>query len=63
MIWNYDKFSKQNAQFDKIYTLEICIFIQQWITQNMWYIESATCIFNNKLKNWMYLYPKETEVD
>jgi hypothetical protein len=29
---------------------EIFIFIQQWLAQNMWYIEAVICIFNNKLQ-------------
>ncbi len=30
---------------------EKSIFIQQWLTQNMWYIGATICIFNNKLQN------------
>jgi hypothetical protein len=26
------------------------IFIQQWLTQNMWSIGATICIFNNKLQ-------------
>jgi hypothetical protein len=27
------------------------IFIQQWLTQNIYYIETTICIFINKLQN------------
>ncbi len=26
------------------------IFIQQWLTQKMWYVKATICIFNNKLQ-------------
>jgi hypothetical protein len=29
---------------------EIFIFIQKWLTQNMWSIGENICIFNNKLQ-------------
>jgi len=29
---------------------EIFIFIQQWLTQNMWFIGTIICIFNIKLQ-------------
>jgi hypothetical protein len=29
---------------------ESFIFIQQWIVQNIWYIGTTICIFNNKLQ-------------
>jgi hypothetical protein len=45
MIQNYDKFSKWNAKFAHF---EKFIFIQQWLTQNMWYIEANIWIFNNE---------------
>jgi hypothetical protein len=48
MIQNYDKFSRWNA---KSTHFKIFIFIQQWYTQNMWYIRATICIFNNKLQN------------
>jgi len=32
------------THFDKF------IFIQQWLTQNMWSIAEILCIFNNKLQ-------------
>jgi len=31
--------------------LKKIILIQQWLTQNMWYIGATICIFNNKLQN------------
>ncbi len=51
MIQNYDKFWKWNAKFGKIYTLLKIIFIQKWLTKNIWSIGVAICIFNNKLQN------------
>jgi hypothetical protein len=33
MIQNYDKFSKQNENFDKFAHFKEFIFIQQWLTQ------------------------------
>jgi len=44
MIQNYDKFSRWNAHFEKF------IFIQQWLTQNMWSIWATIYIFNNNLQ-------------
>jgi hypothetical protein len=35
----------QNLHFENF------IFIQQWLTQNMWYIGATICIFNKKLQN------------
>jgi len=46
MIQNYDKFSIWNAKFAKF---EKLILIQQWLTNNTWYIGATICIFNNKL--------------
>jgi len=34
----------KSTHFEKI------IFIQQWLTQNMWYIGATICILNNKLQ-------------
>ncbi len=53
MIQNYDKFSRWN---EKSTHFEIFLFIQQWLTQNLWYIEATICILNkqfqkNSLKN------------
>jgi len=48
MIQNYDKFSTclaKSTHFEKF------IFIQQCLTQTMWYIRATICIFNNKLEN------------
>ncbi len=50
MIQNHDKFSKQNIKYQKIYTFWKLIFIQQWLTQNMWFIGTTMCTFNNKLQ-------------
>ncbi len=50
MIPNYDKFSRQNEKFGKFANFESFIFIQQLLTQNMWYIGVTICIFNNKLQ-------------
>jgi hypothetical protein len=47
MIQNYDKFSRWNVEFTHF---EIFIFIQKWLTKNMWYIGATICIFNNKLQ-------------
>jgi hypothetical protein len=38
MIQNYDKFSRWNVKFSKIYTFKKIIFIQQWLILNMWSI-------------------------
>jgi hypothetical protein len=52
MIQNYDKFSRWNAESGKkIRHFEIFIFIQQWLTKNMWSIGATICIFSNKLQN------------
>ncbi len=50
MIQNYDKFSRWNAKSGKIIHFEELIYIQQWLTQNIWYIGGTICIFNNKLQ-------------
>jgi hypothetical protein len=47
MIQNYDKFSNWNA---KSTHFERFIFIQQWLTQNMWSIGPTISILNNKLQ-------------
>jgi len=46
MIQNYDKFSNWNL---KSTHFERFIFIQQWLTQNMWSIGPTISILNNKL--------------
>jgi hypothetical protein len=43
-------FKDETQNFANFTYFEKIIFIQQWLTQNMWYIEKITCIFNNKLK-------------
>jgi len=35
---------------EKCTYFEIFIFIWQWLTQNMWFIETTICILNNKLQ-------------
>jgi hypothetical protein len=50
MIQNYDKFSRWNAKFEKFTHFEKLIFIQKWLTQNMWSIGATICIFNDTLK-------------
>jgi hypothetical protein len=50
MIQNYDKFSKWNEKFVKFAHFEKFLFIQQWLTQNMWYVGATICIFNNNLQ-------------
>jgi hypothetical protein len=35
---------------EKFTHFEKFIFIQQWLTQNMWSIGTTICIFNNKLQ-------------
>ncbi len=42
----YDKFSNSSAKFTHF---EIFIFIQQWLTQNMWSIGPTISILDNKL--------------
>jgi hypothetical protein len=34
----------------KFIHFEKFIFLQQWLTQNMWSIGATICIFNNKLQ-------------
>jgi len=52
MIQNYDKFSRWFTQnLAKFTHFEKFVFIQQWLTQNMWSIGAIICIFNNKLHN------------
>jgi len=38
MIQNYDKISRWNIKSNKFKHFEKFIFIQQWLTQNMWSI-------------------------
>jgi hypothetical protein len=42
MIQYYDNFQNETQNLAK--------FIQQWLTQNMWFIGATICIFNNKLQ-------------
>ncbi len=50
MIQNYDKFSNEMQNLAEFTHFEKFIFIQQWLTQNMWSIGATMCIFNNKLQ-------------
>jgi hypothetical protein len=50
MIQNYDNFSRLTQNLAKSTHFEKTIFIQQWLTQNMWNIKATICIFNNKLQ-------------
>jgi hypothetical protein len=43
------QFETQNLA--KFTHFEKSIFIQQWLTQNMWYIGATICIFDNNLQN------------
>jgi hypothetical protein len=54
MIQNYDKISKWNVEFGKIYTFWKIYVVQQWLTQNMWNIGATTSIFNNKLQKILF---------
>ncbi len=37
-------------EMQNLHTFEIFIFIQQWLTQNMWSIGATMCIFYNKVQ-------------
>jgi hypothetical protein len=50
MIQNYDKFSRWMQNLIELTHFEIFIYIQQWLTKNMWSIGSTMCIFNNKFQ-------------
>jgi hypothetical protein len=50
MIQNYDKIQDETQNLTKFTHFEKFIFIQQWLTQNMWSIGEITCIFINKLQ-------------
>jgi len=56
MIWTYDKFSNEMQNQAKLTHFEKLIFIQQWVTQNMWYIKAIIRIFNNKLQKISFNY-------
>jgi hypothetical protein len=43
-------FQNEILNLEKIAHFEIFIFIQQWLTQNMWYIGATICIFKYKLQ-------------
>jgi hypothetical protein len=38
VIWNCDHVLKQNAKSSKICGFKKFIFIQKWLTQNMWHV-------------------------
>jgi hypothetical protein len=42
-------FQDATQNLAKFTHFEIFIFIQQWLTQNMWSIGATICTFNNKL--------------
>jgi hypothetical protein len=44
-------FQDEMNNLAKFTHFENFIFIQQWLTQNMWSIGAIICIFNNKLQN------------
>jgi hypothetical protein len=51
-IFLYDSkinFQDETQNLAKHTHFEKFIFIQQWLTQNMWYIGAIICIFNIKL--------------
>jgi hypothetical protein len=43
-------FQNETQNLAKSTHFEKFIFIQQWLTQNMWSIGATICIFNNKLQ-------------
>jgi hypothetical protein len=49
MIQNYD-FQDEMKNLVNFTYFEKIIFIQQWLTKNMWSIGEIICIFNNKLQ-------------
>ncbi len=58
------KFQDEMQNLTKFTHFEKIVFIQQWLTQNMWSIGATICIFNNKLqkvslkKNFIWKYEK-----
>jgi hypothetical protein len=50
MIQNYDKISRWNVEFSKVYTLWKININSKIINKKMWYIGTTICISNNKLK-------------
>ncbi len=54
-IFLYDSkinFQDETQNLTKYTHFEKFIFIQQWLTQNMWSIGPIICIFNNKLQKF-----------
>jgi hypothetical protein len=51
MTQNYDKFSRWNEKFDKIYTFWGIHIYSTMINTKMSSIGATICIFNNKLQN------------
>jgi hypothetical protein len=43
-------FQNETQNLAKFAHFEIFIFIEQWIIQNIWYIEITICIFNKLQK-------------
>jgi hypothetical protein len=50
MIQNYDKFSKWNVEFGRIYTLWKMNIYSKLLTKDMWSIGAIICTFNNNLQ-------------
>jgi hypothetical protein len=44
------KFQDEMQNLAEFTHFEKFIFIQQWLTKNMWFIGATMCIFNNKLQ-------------
>jgi pantothenate kinase len=51
MIQILINFQNEMKNLAKFTHFDIFIFIQQWLTQNIWSIGAIICIFSNKLQN------------
>ncbi len=51
MIWNYDKFSRQNTKFGKIYALSKNIISPNLIVKKIWHIAKTINTLYNYKKN------------
>jgi hypothetical protein len=47
----WQNFQNETQNLANFTHFEKFIFIQQWLTQNMWSIGATICIFNKKLQN------------
>jgi len=56
MIQTSNTFSNEMQNQTKLAHLKKIISIQEWITQNIWYIGAIICIFNNKLQKIWFKY-------